>query len=159
MIPTKNDDEDEDDGSITVRGHCREPTRTYTTQALEKYEIVPDDAPAGTLNFGENRMGTVTVTDNDLPVISIAADTDPVEEGDTASFTLSRTELANEQVEVTVDFTATGNLLSDAASAVAAFAENFRTATVSVQTVEDDITEPDGSLTATLRVTDGVPGR
>ena len=70
-------------------------------------------------------MGTVTVTDNDLPVISIAADADPVEEGDTVSFTLSRTALANEQVEVTVDFTATGNLLSGTASAVAAVRGEF----------------------------------
>ena len=150
VIPTKNDDEDEADGSITVRILPRTGD-TYTN--AEKYEIVPDDAPLE-LDFGENR-GTVTVTDNDLPVISIAADADPVEEGDTVSFTLSRTALANEQVEVTVDFTATGNLLSGTASAVAQFAENSRTATVSIQTVEDDITEPDGSLTATLRALTG----
>ena len=150
VIPTKDDDEDEADGSITVRILPRIGD-TYTS--AEKYEIVPDDAPAER-DFGENR-GTVTVTDNDLPVISIAADADPVEEGETVSFTLSRTALANEQVEVTVDFTATGNLLSGAASAVAQFAQNARTASVSVATVEDDITEADGSLTATLRALTG----
>ena len=78
-----------------------------------------------------------------------------MEEGEAASFTLTRTELANEAASVTVDFTGTGNVLSGAASAVAAFALNARTAAVFVTTVDDDITEADGSLTATLRATTG----
>ena len=151
MVPTKNDDLDELDASITVEVTPR--TAENHPQALERYDIVPDDAPAA-VDYGE-RMVSVTVTDNDLPVISIAADADPVEEGETVSFTLSRTALANEQVEVTVEFTATGNLLSGAASAVAQFAQNARTASVSVATVEDRLVEPDGTLTATIRATTG----
>ena len=149
-IPTENDEVDEVDGSITVEVTARTGGDYAST---EKYLIVPDDAPAEQ-DFGE-RMVSVLVTDNDLPLITIAADADPVEEGEAASFTLTRTELANEAVSVTVDFTGTGNVLSGAASAVAAFALNARTAAVSVTTVDDDITEADGSLTATLRATTG----
>ena len=149
-IPTENDEVDEVDGSITVEVTARTGGDYAST---EKYLIVPDDAPAEQ-DFGE-RMVSVVVTDNDLPLITIAADADPVEEGEAASFTLTRTELANEAVSVTVDFTGTGNVLSGAASAVAAFALNARTAAVSVTTEEDDITEADGSLTATLRALTG----
>ena len=149
-IPTENDEVDEVDGSITVEVTARTGGDYAST---EKYLIVPDDAPAEQ-DFGE-RMVSVVVTDNDLPLITIAADADPVEEGEAASFTLTRTELANEAVSVTVDFTGTGNLLSGAASAVAAFALNARTAAVSVTTVDDDITEADASLTATLRALTG----
>ena len=150
-IRTKDDDLDELDASITVEVTPR--TAENHPQALERYDIVPDDAPTA-VDYGE-RMVSVTVTDNDLPVISIAADAHPVEEGDTAEFTLSRTALANEQVEVTVDFTATGNLLSGAASAVAQFAQNARTASVSTATVEDRLVEADGTLTAAIRATAG----
>ena len=149
-IPTENDEVDEVDGSITVEVTARTGGDYAST---EKYLIVPDDAPAAQ-DFGE-RMVSVVVTDNDLPLITIAADAASVEEGEAASFTLTRTELANEAVSVTVDFTGTGNVLSGAASAVAAFALNARTAAVSVTTVDDDITEADGSLTATLRATTG----
>ena len=149
-IPTKDDEVDEVDGSITVEVTAR-TGGDYASS--EKYLIVPDDAPAAQ-DFGE-RMVSVVVTDNDLPLITIAASADPVEEGEAASFTLTRTELANEAVSVTVDFTGTGNVLSGAASAVAAFALNARTAAVSVTTVDDDITEADGSLTASLRALTG----
>ena len=149
-IPTENDEVDEVDGSITVEVTARTGGDYAST---EKYLIVPDDAPAAQ-DFGE-RMVSVLVTDNDLPLITIAADAASVEEGEAASFTLTRTELANEAVSVTVDFTGTGNVLSGAASAVAAFALNARTAAVFVTTVDDDITEADGSLTATLRATTG----
>ena len=150
----------DDDGTLSLTGAgpftitVEVTARTGGDYASsERYLIVPDDAPAAQ-DFGE-RMVSVVVTDNDLPLITIAASADPVEEGEAASFTLTRTELANEAVSVTVDFTGTGNVLSGAASAVAAFALNARTAAVSVTTVDDDITEADGSLTATLRALTG----
>ena len=98
------------------------------------------------------------VPDDDDPDITIAAGPSPVEEGEKASFTLTRTGRnlsAALTVNVAVDDGAGHFLPSTGVPTMGIFMENMSTASLAIPTHDDDVDEADGTLTATVIGGDG----
>ena len=117
-LPTDDDDADEADGTLTV-----------TLDADDAYRI---DASAGTRS--------VTVRDDDLPVLTMAPAANVVDEGDTAEFVLTRSGDLSEPLTVTTGFVGrpvTFGLTPDQDRDVT-FTAGSATATLSVAPVDDE---------------------
>ncbi|MCY4058340.1 MAG: fibronectin type III domain-containing protein, partial [Gammaproteobacteria bacterium] len=136
MVATENDDMDEPNSVVTA-----------TVMAGPGY------AP------GSPDSAMVTVNDDDDPVIApagvtIAADMPAggfrlgLEEGGTASFTLTRAE-ATAALTVQVDVMETGDMISSAPTMVE-FQAGDLTAQLMVETADDDVEEPNSYITATV---------
>ncbi|MFM6517989.1 MAG: beta strand repeat-containing protein, partial [Microcystis panniformis] len=96
---------------------------------------------------------TVTLTDNDLPIVSIeASDSDAAEPSDLGVFTLSRTSnLANPlTVYYTVGGTATNGTDYNNLSGTVTFAAGASTATIDVSPIDDLLLEGGETVTLTL---------
>ncbi len=97
---------------------------------------------------------TLTITDDDLPEVTIEAGTSPVTEGTAAVFTLTRAGVTAQALTVAVSVTQTGTVIETAddytAPASAVFAAESATAGLTVETEGDDADEADGSVTATV---------
>ena len=133
-VPTADDNLDEPDGSITVR---------ITTGV--GYTV-------GTLS-----TALVTVNDNDIPdpdapVVSIsAAGPTTITEGADATFTVTLSSAAPAGgVTVSVGVTQSGSYIDGTAPTTAVIAEGATTGTLTVSTDDDNLDEPDGSITAEL---------
>ncbi|MDE0191570.1 MAG: hypothetical protein OXQ90_09455 [Gammaproteobacteria bacterium] len=135
-VATENDDMDEPNSVVTA-----------TVMAGTGY------AP------GSPDSAMVTVNDDDDPVIApagvtIAADMPAggfrlgLEEGGTASFTLTRAE-ATAALTVQVDVMETGDMISNAPTMVE-FQAGDLTAQLMVETADDDVEEPNSYITATV---------
>ena len=103
---------------------------------------------------------TLTIVDNDLPVVTIAADADVVgEDSGAAGFTLSRTGPTAASLTVTVAVTpeADRDLLPDGAAAqrTVTFAAGSATTTLTVTLDDDDLAETSGTLTVQVQEGDG----
>ena len=106
-----------------------------------------------TIGVGE---ATGVITDNDLQVVSVTTDQTRVEEGETVTFTLTRTgSNLTESLRVPVRITKRGAFLADGVptSTSVRLAANETTTTLQVETVDDDVEEAIGTVTATI--TDG----
>ena len=106
-----------------------------------------------TIGVGE---ATGAITDNDLQVVSVTTDQTKVEEGETVTFTLTRTgSNLTEPLRVPVRITKRGAFLADGVptSTSVRLAANETTTTLQVETVDDDVEEAIGTVTATI--TDG----
>ena len=103
---------------------------------------------------------TVTVQDDELPVVTVAAETDAVMEGADATFALTRTEGdLSQELEVSVAVTDSGAALAGAAPTGVTFAAGAAEATLRLRTRDDALGEPDAPVTLTLRAgADYVPG-
>ena len=118
-VTTDDDDADEADGTLTV-----------TLDADDAYRI---DASAGTRS--------VTVRDDDLPVLTMVAQDYEIDEGETAVFVLTRR--GDRSVPLTVSVAFAGRPESDFGLTPdtdrdVTFAASSATATLSVATVDDD---------------------
>ena len=103
---------------------------------------------------------TLTIVDNDLPVVTIAADADVVgEDSGAAGFTLSRTGPTEASLTLTVTVTpeADRDLLPDGAAAqrTVTFAAGSATTTLTVTLDDDDLAEASGALTVQVQEGDG----
>ena len=133
-IATTDDDADEPDGSVTA-----------TVASGTGYTV------SATAN-----AATVAVSDDDdpAPVVSIAAKASSVSEGGAAAFTVTAdpAPAADLTVELAVseaqgsDYVASGDEGTKSVTILAGETE----ATFTVATVDDDVDEPDGSVSATL---------
>ena len=106
-----------------------------------------------TIGVGE---ATGAITDNDLQVVSVTTDQTKVEEGETVTFTLTRTgSNLTEPLRVPVRITERGDFLADGVptSTSVRFAANETTTTLELETVDDEVEEAIGAVTATI--TDG----
>ena len=123
-LPTDDDDADEADGTLTV-----------TLDADDAYRI---DASTGTRS--------VTVRDDDLPVLTMVAQDYEIDEGETAVFVLTRTGELSEPLTVSTAFAgrpestnSNSNFgLTPDTDRDVTFAAGSATATLSVATVDDD---------------------
>ena len=118
-LPTDDDDADEADGTLTV-----------TLDADDAYRI---DASAGTRS--------VTVRDNDLPVLTMVAQDYEIDEGEAAVFVLTRTGDRSVPLTVSVGFAGRPEFdfgLTPDTERDVTFAAGNATATLSVATVDDD---------------------
>ena len=106
----------------------------------------------GTASIADG-TATGTITDNDGPVVTVSSGGD-VTEGSDAEFTLTRaSENTGAALSVTFTVSDPGSALSDAATTSATIPADATTVTVSLATEDDNIDEPDATLTLTL--TDG----
>ena len=103
--------------------------------------------------IGEGKA-TGVITDNDLPLISVKAEPAAVEEGGTIKFTLTRLGAfnLNRALEVPIRVTERGAFLGDidALPTEVTFAANETTATLLVETVDDEVAEANGSVSLTI---------
>ena len=133
-LATTNDDADEPDGSVSV-----------TVAAGDGYTV------------GSPASGSVSIADDDLPppAVSIAAKAASVTEGGAAAFTLTADRAPDADLTVTLSVAETGGgdhvAAADEGPATAVIAKGATEAIFSVATVDDDVDEPDGSVTVTLK--------
>ena len=123
-------------------------------EAAETFTVALSNASNATVGDGE---ATSVIVDNDLPVVSVAADPTAVEEGETVTFTLTRVGDLTVPLTVLVKVTERGAFLAAGTPTEATFAVGVSNATLQVATVDDDVDEVNGLVTATLA--DGVTHR
>ncbi len=124
-VPTAKDSIDEADGSVSAE------VRTGTGYAV-----------------GSAASASVSV--RDTPRISIAAGTSPVTEGANATFTITAAGAPLSSISIPVSVTQSGAFIKGTAPTSVTIAANGTSATVTVATENDEVDEPDGSITATL---------
>ncbi len=124
-VPTAKDSIDEADGSVSAE------VRTGTGYAV-----------------GSAASASVSV--RDTPRISIAAGTSPVTEGANATFTITAAGASLSSISVPVSVTQSGAFIKGTAPTSVTIAANGTSATLTVATEDDEVDEPDGSITATL---------
>ena len=137
-LATTGDNADEPDGSATV-----------TVKTGDGYTV------------GDPASGSVSIADDDLPppAVSIRAKTASVTEGGAAAFTLTADRAPDADLTVTLSVAETGDgdhvAAADEGPATATIAKGATEALFSVATVDDDASEPDGSVTVTLKDGEG----
>ena len=127
QVATVDDEVDEENGAVTA-----------TITDGETYQV------------GDAASATVEITDNDLPLIIVTTNQTGVEEGETVTFTLTRTGNLTVPMTVPVSITERGAFLADGAPTEATFAANTATTTLQVATVDDKLDEENGAVTATI---------
>ena len=93
---------------------------------------------------------TGVIADNDLPLVVVTTNQTVVEEGETVTFTLTRIGDLSMPLTVPVSITERGAFLADGAPTEATFAANAATTTLQVATVDDEVDEENGAVTATI---------
>ena len=116
-------------------------------ETAEVFTVMLINASNATIEEGK---ATGVITDNDLPVVSVAADPAAVAEGETATFTLTRVGDLTVPLTVPIDITERGAFLADGTPTAATFAVGASHATLLVATVDDDVDEVNGLVTATI---------
>ena len=142
-IPLMENDVREADGSVTIT-------------------IEPDPGRSYTPSVGFSEL-TVPVRDNDTPSTVTISAPDSITEGGTLSYTLTRTwdpGQSWEELSVNVALAQTGDYITwpagrqpDADGLVTipvTFAARSLTATLTLETVDDEVSEDNGSVTATI---------
>ena len=123
-IATTDDNVDEADGSVTA-----------TVQTGTGYTV------------GTASTATVTVTDDDVPEITISGGSG-ITEGGTASFTIGASPVPASPITVNVGVSQTGDFGATWAATVNV---NSATTTYTIATSDDQVDEADGSVTATVQ--------
>ena len=142
---TVDDDEDEKDGRVAVR--------IPMPGSLDVPETYHSRTPGAVV---------VTVLDDEVPTVTIAADHNQRTEGEDATFTLSRDGYLS--VPLTVDVSVTGGdgFITGARPGTVTFAKRESTATLTVATTDDDPEDEHDRLTAAVTASDdyhvGDPG-
>ena len=138
---------------------------TVDDTAVEEASTITATIVAGTdYEIGTSGSATVTANDDDPPVVTIQAGTSPVTEGDTASFTVTRTGPTSAALTVDVSVGETGDMVEpdDVGSTSVTILVGETSATFEVATVDDTADEDDSTITATITTgTDyaiGTPG-
>ena len=123
---TEDDSVDEADGTVTL-----------TVESGSGYTI------------GTPSSADVTVTDDDVPAVSVTAGTSPVGEGTDVEFTLTAAPAPAAPLTVAVRWSQTGNFLTGARPSTVTIPTSG-TATVSASTEDDGADEADGTVTLTV---------
>ena len=133
-VPTVDDSMNEVDGRITA---TLAPGTGYTVAA----------PPA--------HRATVTVSDDDDPVVRITAVTSPVTEGEAALFTVSASSASASALMVNVSVMDSGSFLSGTAPTTVTINAGQMSALLRVATEDDRLDEADGMITATVTTGSG----
>ena len=131
-VPTVDDDLDEPDGEIRAHGFWREGLH---------------------YDFSNTYSVTVTILDNDLPLVDISG-VPSVTEGTPARFTLARIGDLSGSLTVNVTTTTTGNLVSGTLPTTAVFPANQATLVLHIATEDDETVEVHGSVTMEIDESD-----
>ena len=130
-LATTGDATDEPDGSVTV-----------TVTDGSGYTV------------GDPASDTVAVRDDDVPVVTIAADAASVTEGGSASFTLTANPVPAAPLAVSVTVATAGDYGVTAGSQTVTL-PTTGSATLTLATTDDTTDEPDGSATVTVQTGTG----
>lgn len=133
-------------GTLTVAttdnsAHARDGSVTATVQPGSGYTV------------GNPSSDTVGVYDNDGPAVTITADAD-VTEGSPASFTLTANPAPSNALSVQLKVAATGDF-GVRPGAKTAYVFSNGTGTFTVPTTGDNVDEPNGAVTVTVKPDDG----
>ena len=101
-------------------------------------------------DLGTPSAATVTVLDNENPVVTAAEAPPTITEGADVVFILTRTLFVARELEVSVEVTGGDAVLAGAAPAGVTFAAGDATATLRLGTVDDDVDDPEATVTLTL---------
>ena len=88
--------------------------------------------------------------DPGLPIVSIAAATGVVVEGATVEFTVSRSSTSEDLPPVPVTISETGSMLGEGLPVAIRFVAGETTALLRLETLDDEVREPDSEVRATL---------
>ena len=132
-----------------------------TTEQTVRVPIIDDDVVEEEETFmirlseaSNATIGIVKATgviiDDDLPKVLLTTDQTVVEEGETVTFTLTRLSGLTVPLTVPVDVTERGAFLADGTPTEVTFAANAATTTLQVATVDDEVDEENGAVTATI---------
>ncbi len=144
----------------TITFNAKQTTATLTVatdddNADEVASEVTAQLQSGTgYTVGTPSSASVTVNDNDIPQMTITADTSPVTEGTAATFTIGANPVPATALTVNVNVTQTGDVLSGTPASTVSFNANQSTATLTVATDDDDVRETAGTVMA--QITAGV---
>ncbi len=133
-----------------------ETAKSVTLDVVDDTADEPDETVTFTLSNHtgtasiEDATATGTITDNDLPSVTVASGGN-VTEGADAEFTLTRAS-QDTSAALTVPFTVTGGnaVLTDDPPTSATIPANATTVTVTLATEDDNTDEPNATLTLTL---------
>ena len=128
-VPLDDDAADEADGSLTA---------TISLAAGGRFARVPFEA----------RAATVTVTDDDLPVVSLSTAASEVAEGDEVSFTATRAGELGGSLEISVDY---GIGAAPATEQALTFAATEGSTTFSLSVEQDTVLQVDRHLTVLMQ--------
>ncbi len=130
-ITTRDDSNDEADGSITV-------------ELLDGNDYDLDSS---------NDSASVTVRDNDLPIpsISISAKRSSITEGTDAEFTVTASRTLDADLTVRVRVTQEGTYTDDTGTRSVTIDDGDRSASFEINTDDDSVDETNGEITATIR--------
>ena len=154
-------------GNFAADGQIRTRTVTVGSSGTVDFTVATtndsQDEPHGAINAtvndgtgydvdSENRSASVTVNDNDepLPLIGISRDAASVDEGQPASFTISANPPPTTNLDVRLDISQNGDFADSGQTGARTetMPANSATFTFSVGTVNDEVDEDDGSITA-----------
>ena len=130
-VPILNDTDDE-----------RDETFTLTVDYVDSNPSHLQGGPA---------TATVTIQDNDLPTVSIAAIDTSAEEDDTLEFRLTRVGVPDDALTVNVRVSETGRMLASGQPTTATFSAGSSTATLNIALNDDTDDEDSSTVTVALR--------
>ena len=133
-VATNNDNTDEPNGSITAQ-----------VQGGAGYTV--GSPSSATVNINDNDTGSPPP---ETPSVTISAGTSPVTEGTNATFTLTASPAPTTSINVSVNVSQTGNFISASPPSTITIGTSG-TATLTVATNNDNIDEPNGSITAQVQ--------
>ena len=136
-------------------------TASFTVATTDDSQDEPHGAIDATVNDGtgydvdsQNGSASVTVEDNDepLPLIRISRDAASVGEGQPASFTISATPAPTTSLDVRLDISQNGDFADSGQTGARTetIPANTATLTFSVNTVNDEADEANGSISARI---------
>ena len=101
----------------------------------------------GTYDLDDATSAEITVNDDDLPVLTITFDdTSPIEEGTTASFTVTRAGINTEALTINVSVFETGNMIDGTPPRSLTFEAGVTSADVDIETDDDSVDEPNSTM-------------
>ena len=109
-----------------------------------------DASPPPHLQGGSANV-TVTIEDNDLPTVSVRADTATAEESGVLRFTLARDGVDDDALSVSVRVSETGRMLASGQPATVSFVAGDATATLDVALADDTEDEDNSVVTVSVR--------
>ena len=128
--------------------------RTVTVTLVDDEQDEPDERFAVALSEAVNATAGAaahgTIEDDDLPVVTVAAVVERVEEGAAAGFTVTRAGDLAVLLAVPLTVSESGSYLSAEPAAEVRFEAGQRWASLLLATVDDAVDEEDGAVTVTV---------
>ena len=156
--------------SVIINANNTTATLTVNTvndEADESNSVITAEVETGTgYTVGSTSSASVTVNDNDTPSqppppppptpqVTISAGTTPVTEGTAATFTITASSASTSALTVNVNVSETGDVISGTPSSSVIINANNTTATLTVNTVNDEADESNSVITAEVETGTG----